>query len=45
MEFTQLIMLGIIIVLAAGFIQGLTSFGFALITMPFLAKVMEFVNT
>lgn len=40
MEFSQLIMLGIIIVLAAGFIQGLTSFGFALITMPFLAKVI-----
>lgn len=30
----------IIVVVAAGFIQGLTSFGFALIAMPFLAKVI-----
>ncbi|MEC0368634.1 sulfite exporter TauE/SafE family protein [Paenibacillus chibensis] len=30
----------IIVVVAAGFTQGLTSFGFALIAMPFLAKVI-----
>lgn len=30
----------IIVVIAAGFIQGLTSFGFALIAMPFLARII-----
>ncbi|WP_237391720.1 sulfite exporter TauE/SafE family protein [Paenibacillus dendrobii] len=30
----------IIVVVAAGFIQGLTSFGFALIAMPFLARLI-----
>lgn len=32
------IFLGIVIILFAGFTQGLTSFGFALISMPFLSK-------
>lgn len=40
MELNTLIISGIFIVLAAGFIQGLTSFGFALISVPFLAKII-----
>jgi uncharacterized protein len=35
-----LIIIGILIVVVAGFIQGLTSFGFALIAMPILAKII-----
>jgi uncharacterized membrane protein YfcA len=35
-----LTVLGILIILTAGFIQGLTSFGFALISMPFLARII-----
>lgn len=40
MESTAYLILCIVVVVAAGFIQGLTSFGFALIAMPFLAKIM-----
>ncbi|NMO98177.1 sulfite exporter TauE/SafE family protein [Paenibacillus lemnae] len=40
MDVNLLVILGIMTVFAAGFIQGLTSFGFALIAMPFLAKVI-----
>ncbi|MCR8645488.1 sulfite exporter TauE/SafE family protein [Paenibacillus sp. N1-5-1-14] len=36
----MILVLGILIVLVAGFIQGLTSFGFALISMPILAKII-----
>ena len=38
MEFYTLIALGLIVVLAAGFIQGLTSFGFALLSLPLLTQ-------
>lgn len=40
MEPYAYLLLGIVVVLAAGFIQGLTSFGFALISMPILAAIM-----
>jgi uncharacterized membrane protein YfcA len=36
MDFYILVLLGLIVIFAAGFIQGLTSFGFALISMPLL---------
>lgn len=36
MDFYMLVLLGVIVIFAAGFIQGLTSFGFALISMPLL---------
>lgn len=40
MEAMELVVLGFIVILAAGFIQGLTSFGFALISMPLLTKLI-----
>ena len=40
MEIDIFIIIGILVVLIAGFVQGLTSFGFALITMPFLARII-----
>lgn len=36
----MLIILSIIVILFAGFTQGLTSFGFALISMPLLSKLV-----
>lgn len=36
MDFYMLVLFGVIVIFAAGFIQGLTSFGFALISMPLL---------
>ncbi|MCJ8013251.1 sulfite exporter TauE/SafE family protein [Paenibacillus sp. KQZ6P-2] len=40
MESTAFLVICIFVVVGAGFIQGLTSFGFALIAMPFLARVI-----
>lgn len=40
MEHGSALLIGIIVVLFAGFTQGLTSFGFALIALPFLARLM-----
>ncbi|MWV44286.1 TSUP family transporter [Paenibacillus sp. HJL G12] len=40
MESSMFLVICIIVVVAAGFIQGLTSFGFALIAMPFLARLI-----
>lgn len=37
--------LGIIFIFIAGFFQGLTSFGFALISMPFLVKIIPIKET
>ncbi|MFU1796897.1 sulfite exporter TauE/SafE family protein [Paenibacillus azoreducens] len=42
MESTAFLILCIVVVMAAGFVQGLTSFGFALVAMPFLAKMIPF---
>ncbi|WP_099519052.1 sulfite exporter TauE/SafE family protein [Paenibacillus sp. BIHB 4019] len=39
-EINMFLIIGIFIVLIAGFVQGLTSFGFALVTMPFLVKMI-----
>ena len=41
MEFYTLVALGLIVVLAAGFIQGLTSFGFALLSLPLLTQFIS----
>ncbi|MGG6311339.1 sulfite exporter TauE/SafE family protein [Paenibacillus macerans] len=40
MDLSVLIALGAVVILAAGFIQGLTSFGFALIATPILAQII-----
>jgi uncharacterized membrane protein YfcA len=40
MEISLLVLFGIVIVIIAGFFQGLTSFGFALISMPILAVII-----
>lgn len=40
MELNMYILVGICVVLIAGFFQGLTSFGFALIAMPILSRLL-----
>ncbi len=39
MEFSVLILLGVIVIFVAGFTQGLTSFGFALLPLPTVGNV------
>lgn len=45
MELPVLILLGVVVVLAAGFTQGLTSFGFALIATPILGQIIPLQQT
>lgn len=45
MELSVLILLGVIVIFVAGFTQGLTSFGFALIATPILGQIIPLQQT
>ncbi|WP_059045514.1 sulfite exporter TauE/SafE family protein [Paenibacillus rubinfantis] len=45
MDLSVLILLGIVVIFVAGFTQGLTSFGFALIATPILGQILPLQQT